>query len=49
MAVLLMGDLVWAFLAGSARDLLDRFANARNRITGGFLVAAGAGLALSRR
>jgi len=49
MAVLLAGDLVWAMMAGSARQLLDRFAKARNRTTGAFLVAAGVGLALSRR
>ncbi len=49
LAVLLVGDLVWALMADSARQLLDRFATARNRITGGFLVAAGVGLALSRR
>ena len=49
MAVLLAGDLVWALMAGSARQLLDRYAAARNRITGAFLVAAGVGLALSRR
>jgi threonine/homoserine/homoserine lactone efflux protein len=47
--VLLLGDLVWALGASSARRLLDRYSGARNRVTGGFLVAAGAGLALSRR
>ena len=49
LAVLLAGDLVWALMADSARQLLDRCATTRNRITGGFLVAAGVGLALSRR
>jgi threonine/homoserine/homoserine lactone efflux protein len=49
LAVLLVGDLVWAAMAGSARQLLNRFAAARNRVTGAFLVAAGVGLALSRR
>jgi threonine/homoserine/homoserine lactone efflux protein len=49
MAVLLAGDLVWALLADSARQLLVRCAKMRNRMTGGFLVAAGVGLALSRR
>jgi threonine/homoserine/homoserine lactone efflux protein len=48
LAVLLAGDVIWAAMAGSARQLLDRFATARNRITGAFLVAAGVGLALSR-
>jgi threonine/homoserine/homoserine lactone efflux protein len=47
--VLLLGDLVWALGASSARQVLDRYSGARNRVTGGFLVAAGAGLALSRR
>jgi threonine/homoserine/homoserine lactone efflux protein len=49
LAVLLVGDLVWAAMAGSARRRLNRFATARNRVTGTFLVAAGVGLALSRR
>ena len=49
LAVLLLGDMLWALGASSARKLLDRYAGARNRITGGFLVVAGVGLALSRR
>ena len=49
LAVLLTGDIVWALMANSARGLLDRYATARNRITGGFLVAAGVGLALARK
>ncbi|MDJ0813032.1 MAG: LysE family translocator [Woeseiaceae bacterium] len=49
LAVLLAGDVVWAASAGSARRLLGRYSAARNRITGGFLVAAGIGLALARR
>lgn len=49
LAVLLTGDVAWALMANSARRLLDRFASARNRITGGFLVAAGVGLALARK
>ncbi|MDH3751101.1 MAG: LysE family transporter, partial [Gammaproteobacteria bacterium] len=49
LAVLLLGDMIWAASASSARQLLDRLSGARNRITGGFLVAAGVGLALSRR
>lgn len=47
--VLLVGDTVWAFTAASARRMLDRYAGSRNKITGGFLVTAGVGLALSRR
>jgi threonine/homoserine/homoserine lactone efflux protein len=49
LAVLLLGDVLWALLAGSARKLLDRQQAVRNKITGGFLVAAGIGLALARR
>ena len=49
LAVLLAGDIIWALMADSARTVLDRYASARNRITGGFLVAAGAGLALARK
>ena len=49
LAVLLLGDLVWALFASSARGLLERSSQTRNRITGGFLIAAGIGLALSRR
>lgn len=49
LTVLLLGDTIWALTAASARRLLDRYAGARNRMTGGFLVAAGVGLALSRR
>jgi threonine/homoserine/homoserine lactone efflux protein len=49
LAVLLVGDVIWAFSAASARRLLDRYAAARNRITGGFLVVAGIGLAMARR
>lgn len=47
--VLLLGDMVWAASGHAARRLLARGARARNRITGGFLIAAGVGLALSRR
>lgn len=49
LAVLLAGDVVWASSAASARKLFDRYGAARNRITGGFLVAAGIGLAMARR
>lgn len=47
--VLLIGDLLWAGFATSARQLLGRYGRLRNRLTGSFLIAAGAGLALSRR
>jgi len=49
LAVLLTGDIIWALMADSAKQLLNRCASTRNRITGAFLVAAGVGLALSRR
>ena len=49
LTVLLLGDLVWAFFASSARGLLARFSRARNRITGAILVAAGVGLATANR
>jgi threonine/homoserine/homoserine lactone efflux protein len=49
LAVLLVGDLLWAVFATSARRLLSRYGKFRNRLTGSFLVAAGVGLALSRR
>ena len=49
LAVLLLGDLLWALFASSARRLLVTTSRTRNRITGGFLIAAGIGLALARR
>ena len=49
LAVLFLGDMIWVATAASAKQLLDRYAGMRNRMTGGFLVAAGVGLALSRR
>lgn len=49
LSVILLGDLVWAVSAGYARGLLGRAARWQNRVAGGFLVAAGVGLALSRR
>ncbi len=49
LAVVLLGDLLWAALASSARRALGRYMSLRNRLTGAFLVAAGVGLALSRR
>ena len=49
LAVLLLGDMLWVLLAGSVRKLFARQAAMRNKITGGALVLAGIGLALSRR
>lgn len=49
LAVLFAGDVLWAAFASSARRALARYSSARNRLTGAFFVAAGAGLALARR
>jgi threonine/homoserine/homoserine lactone efflux protein len=49
LSVLLVGDLLWAAFASSARRVLAHYGRLRNRLTGGFLVVAGIGLALSRR
>ena len=49
LAVLFVGDIVWAAFASSARRVLQRYAAARNRLTGAFLTAAGIGLAISQR
>ena len=49
LAVLFVGDVLWAAFASSARRALKRYAAARNRLTGAFLTAAGIGLAISQR
>lgn len=49
LSVLMLGDLLWAAFASSARRAFASYGRFRNRLTGGFLVAAGIGLALSRR
>jgi threonine/homoserine/homoserine lactone efflux protein len=49
LSVLLLGDLLWVLFASSARRMLGGYSRICNRLTGGFLVAAGIGLALSRR
>lgn len=49
LAVIICGDALWAVFAASARRGLSRYGHLRNRVTGGFLLAAGLGLALSRR
>ncbi len=49
LSVLLAGDMLWATCASSARRLLQRYGRFGNRLSGAFLMAAGVGLALSRR
>lgn len=49
LAVLFAGDVLWAAFASSARPLLARYSSVRNKLTGAFLVTAGAGLALARK
>ena len=49
LTVIVVGDVLWAVFAAAARKWFGRWAGLRNRITGGFLVGAGLGLALSRR
>lgn len=49
LAVLFIGDILWAAFAHSAGNLIGRYGRLRNRLTGAFLTAAGVGLALSRR
>jgi threonine/homoserine/homoserine lactone efflux protein len=49
LAVLLLGDSLWALFARSARPLLVGYPAIRGKLAGAFLMAAGAGLALTRR
>ena len=49
LAVVVIGDALWAVFASSARGFLTRFSHVRNKITGGFMLGAAAGLALTRR
>ena len=49
LAVIVLGDSLWAVGAAGARRWLSRFSRLQNRLAGGFLVGAGIGLALSRR
>jgi len=44
-----IGDSLWVAFAGSARRWFGSFGRLGNKIAGGFLVGAGAGLALARR
>jgi threonine/homoserine/homoserine lactone efflux protein len=49
LAVLFLGDVLWAAFADSARRVLGRYSSLRNRLTGAFFTAAGIGLALARK
>jgi threonine/homoserine/homoserine lactone efflux protein len=49
MTVIIIGDALWAVFAAAARVWLGRFGHLHNKISGGFLLGAGLGLALSRR
>jgi threonine/homoserine/homoserine lactone efflux protein len=49
LSVLLLGDLLWVALAGSAEKLLAKQSAVRNKITGAALVLASIGLALAHR
>lgn len=49
LAVIVIGDALWAVFATLARKWLSRLGNFRNKITGGFLIGAGLALALTRR
>lgn len=47
--VLLVGDLLWAAFAGAAKPLLVRYRTVQGRLSGGLLIAIGAGLAWPQR
>jgi homoserine/homoserine lactone efflux protein len=49
LALAVLIDGAWALLAGRARGLLAARARLRNRLTGGLLIGAAAGLAVARR
>lgn len=49
LAVIVLGDALWAIFASSARRFLGRIEHLRKKLTGAFLLGAAAGLALSRR
>lgn len=49
LAVIVLGDSLWALFAASARNWLKKYEKFRNKLTGGLLVSAGVGLALTRQ
>ena len=49
LAVIFVGDLLWAAFASSARGALGRYSKWRNRVSGSFLTLAGIGLAAANR
>lgn len=48
LTVIVVGDLVWVALAGAAAPALHKLGPLRHRLTGGFFIASGMGLALAR-
>lgn len=48
LAVIFLGDLVWAATAQSARPLILKLGRLRHRLTGGLFFGSGIGLALAR-
>ena len=48
LAVLCLGDMVWAGCAQMARPFMIRVAKIRNKLTGGLFLLSGVGLGLSR-
>ena len=48
LAVIIIGDLMWVALAGSAAPALHKLGPLRHRLTGGFFIASGVGLAIAR-
>ena len=49
LVVLLAGDMLWALFASAARPMLGRLSRLQNRLSGSLFIAAGVGLAISRR
>lgn len=47
--VIIVGDSMWALFAAKARKCLKKYEKIRNKLTGGLLLGAGLGLALTRQ